>query len=93
VLPNSPIEDGIRALRMAFRGLYIDRRCERLIECLKRYRRTIPKSTGEPSKPLHDEFSHGSDAARYMALAAPQMDAINNGEGLKLPPLKYQWTP
>lgn len=92
VLPNSPVEDGIRALRMAFRQLYIDQHCTRLLECLKRYRRAIPKSTGEPNKPLHDEFSHGADAARYMALAAPQMDAANNGEGLKLPPLKYpEW--
>lgn len=61
------------------------------MECLKRYRRTIPKNTGEPSKPLHDEFSHGADAARYMALAAPQMDAVNSGQGLKLPPLNYTW--
>jgi phage terminase large subunit len=92
VLPNSPIEDGIRAARMAFRGLYIDRRCERLIECLKRYRRTLPNSTGEPGAPLHDEFSHGADAYRYTALAAPQMENFNGTmQGMKLPPLKYQW--
>jgi phage terminase large subunit len=92
VLPNSPIEDGIRAARMAFRGLYIDRRCERLIECLKRYRRTLPNSTGEPGAPLHDEFSHGADAYRYTALAAPQMENFNGTmQGMKLPPLKYQF--
>jgi phage terminase large subunit len=92
VLPNSPIEDGIRAARMAFRALYIDRRCERLIECLKRYRRTLPNSTGEPGAPLHDEFSHGADAYRYTALAAPQMENFNSQmTGMKLPPLKYQW--
>ena len=92
VLPNSPVEDGIRAARMAFRGLYIDRRCERLIECLKRYRRTLPNSTGEPGAPLHDEFSHGSDAFRYTCLAAPQMENFNAGmTGMKLPPLKYAY--
>jgi phage terminase large subunit len=92
VLPNSPIEDGIRAARMAFRGMYIDRRCERLIECLKRYRRTVPNSTGEPGAPLHDEFSHGADAFRYTCLAAPQMENYNGAmTGMKLPPLKYQW--
>ena len=52
VLPNQPVEDGIRALRMAFKGLYIDRRCTRLLECLKRYRRVIPVTTGEPSSPV-----------------------------------------
>jgi phage terminase large subunit len=55
------------------------------VECLKRYCRIIPATTGEPSKPKHDQFSHGADAARYMAQAAPQIqDGMN---GLKLPPL------
>lgn len=88
VLPNQPVEQGIDALRMAFKSLYIDRHCERFIECLKRYRRVIPATTREPSKPVHDEYSHGADAARYMALAAPRTD--NNG-GLKLPKLDYGW--
>jgi phage terminase large subunit len=89
VLPNSPIDDGIRAARMAFKSLYINKsKCERLIECLKRYRRTTPSSTGEPGAPLHDQFSHGSDCYRYLALAAPQMTG-NDGQGLQLPPLKY----
>lgn len=91
-LPNSPIDDGIRAARMAFRSLYINKpKCERLIECLKRYRRTTPNSTGEPGAPLHDEFSHGSDAFRYLCLAAPDMTGMGVGEGLKLPALKYNW--
>ncbi len=90
ILPNQSVEDGIRTLRQTFPSLYIDRRCTRLLECLKRYRRTIPPSTQEPSKPLHDEFSHGADAMRYAALAAPQ---FGTGEGLKLPALKYAWKP
>lgn len=88
VLPNQKVEDGIEALRMAFRSLYIDQRCVRLIECLKRYRRVIPKTTGEPSLPMHDEFSHGADAARYMALAAPR---TSNEGGLQLPKLNWGW--
>lgn len=92
VLPNSPIDDGIRAARMAFRSLFINKgKCERLIECLKRYRRTTPNSTGEPGAPLHDEFSHGSDAFRYLCLAAPDMTGLGVGMGLQLPPLKYNW--
>ena len=92
VLPNQAVEDGIRALRMAFKSLYIDKKCVRLIECLKRYRRVIPATTGEPSKPCHDEFSHGADALRYTALAAPDMHGNRAADGgLKLPPLKFKY--
>ena len=86
VLPNQPVEEGIAALRVAFKSLYIDKGCERLVECLKRYRRIIPATTQEPSRPLHDQYSHGADAARYMALAIPRTGL---GEGLKLPRLDY----
>jgi phage terminase large subunit len=90
-LPNQPVEHGIQTLRNAFPQLYIDRKCQRLVECLRRYRRIIPSTTKHPSHPAHDEFSHGADAARYMALAAPYMDAVKNGEGLQLPKLDWKW--
>lgn len=92
VLPNQPVEDGIRTLRAQFPSLYIDKKCERLVDCLKRYARIIPKTTGEPSKPKHDEFSHGADAMRYTALAMPQMGGSAISEGLRLPPLKYAYS-
>ena len=44
-----------------------------MIECLKHYRRTISASTNEPGAPLHDEYSHGSDAFRYMAVSIDDM--------------------
>jgi phage terminase large subunit len=34
----------------------------RLLECLRRYSRMVPKTTNEPSQVKHDEFSHGADA-------------------------------
>lgn len=87
VLPNQPVADGIRAARMAFGQLSINKpKCERLVECLKRYRRAINGKTNEAGNPVHDEFSHGADAYRYTALAAPMMD---NQVGMKLPALKY----
>lgn len=90
VLPPQDVEQGIRAVRQAFPGLYIDRRAERLVECLKRYRRVIPRTTGEPSKPLHDEHSHACDALRYAILAAPQMDRSHpTGSALKLPQMTF----
>lgn len=93
VLPIKEVEEGIRELRMVFRQLYIDNRCVRLVECLKRYRRVIPPGTQEAAKPMHDEFSHGADAARYMAQCAPMTDTagMEMGVGLKLPALKWSW--
>lgn len=87
VLPNLPITEGIRAGRMAFEQAYINKEtCAPLLECLKRYRRSIPNTTGEPGAPVHDKYSHGADMWRYTALAAPMM---TNGQEMKLPPLKY----
>lgn len=74
VLPAESIEEGIKAARMMFPRVYIDEdKCERLLECLKRYRRAISQSTGEPGAPLHDEYSHGADMWRYAAMAVELM--------------------
>jgi phage terminase large subunit len=73
VLPPLSVEEGIKSARMIFPRTYIDsEKCARLIECLKRYRRTLSKG-GEPMAPLHDVFSHGADMFRYAALSANQM--------------------
>lgn len=67
--PSMTIEDGIRQARMIFPRLYIDRdKCDRLLQCFKRYKRNVPIKTGEPSAPVHDAWSHGADAFRYLAI-------------------------
>lgn len=74
IVPIQPVETGIKNARMAFGKLYVDKdKCARLIECLKRYRRSVPTTTGEAAGPLHDEYSHGADMFRYMALSANEM--------------------
>jgi phage terminase large subunit len=84
-VPNTDVEDGIRRARELFHRVYFNKtRAARLVECLKRYRRHVSQSTGEPGKPVHDEFSHGADAFRYMALCADEM--TNDGDAM--PPLK-----
>ena len=73
-VPRMDIEQGIRATRMVFSRCYFDKnKTGRLIECLKRYRRHINQQTNEPGQPLHDEYSHGADAFRYLALVADQL--------------------
>ena len=86
-VPKVPVEEGIKATRIAMRRTYFDRgKAGRLIECLKRYRRSVPTTTGEPAGPVHDEYSHGADAFRYMALVA---DKLTNDDGNLRGPIKY----
>ncbi len=74
LIPELSLEDGIRASRIVFPRVYFDKtKAKRLVECLKRYRRHISKTTNEPSAPLHDEYSHGADAIRYLCVAADHM--------------------
>ena len=75
VLAQTSVEEGIKAARMAFPRCYFDsNKTQRLLECLKRYRRDIHTKTGEPTAPLHDEFSHGADAFRYLGQAVERME-------------------
>lgn len=74
IVPKSDIETGIRLARMTFDRAYFDSvKAERLIECLKNYRRGINQVTQEPGAPLHDEYSHGADAWRYLCAVVDSM--------------------
>jgi phage terminase large subunit len=64
-------------------------RAARLVECLKRYRRQINTTTNEPGNPVHDEFSHGADAFRYLALNADAMTNETWGGAISYPRLSY----
>lgn len=84
VVPRMDVEGGIKAAKMVFPRCYFDQtHAARLVDCLKRYRRSIPVSTNEPATPVHDEYSHAADAFRYLALSA---DKMSNDEQK---PLKY----
>lgn len=83
ITPSMPVEDGIKAARMTFAQTYFDKaKSARLVECLKRYRRSVNQQTNEPGSPVHDEFSHGADVWRYLAIVAEQ---IGNDETKTLP--------
>lgn len=88
-LVEMSIENGIKATREVFPRVYFNKdKTTRLVECLKRYRRIVPRNTNEPRTPMHDEFSHGADAFRYMALAVDQM----KNEERSWQPIKYSNT-
>lgn len=88
ITPNIGLENGIKAARIAFGQSYFDKgKTGRLVECLKRYRRSVPQSTGEPGSPIHDEYSHGADVFRYLSIVADEMS--NEDEPLaRLPKFK-----
>jgi phage terminase large subunit len=85
IVPRADIESGIKLARMNFHRVYFDKSSVRLIECLKNYRRAINQATNEPGAPLHDEFSHGADAFRYLCTA---VDGMKN-EAWGGQPIKY----
>ncbi|OFV50051.1 PBSX family phage terminase large subunit [Oligella sp. HMSC09E12] len=89
IVPNMRIEEGISAAREVFPRVYIDKRAERLVDCLKNYRREINRRTNEPGAPRHDEYSHGADAFRYLALVADQMSNETWGGKLEYPEYNY----
>jgi phage terminase large subunit len=82
-VPNIGIEDGIKATRLMFPRVYMNAETTRpLLGALKRYKRNIPVTTGEPGSPTHDGASHGADNFRYIALCAEQMrnEGINTSQ-------------
>jgi phage terminase large subunit len=74
IVPDAGVEPGIKLARMAFARTWFEKtKAERLMECLKRYKRNVPTTTGEPGAPVHDQYSHGADAFRYLSIVADQM--------------------
>lgn len=74
IIPIQPVEPAIKHARRTFPNCYFDKtKTERLIQCLRRYKRAIPEKTGEPGAPVHDEYSHGADAFRYLSLVAADL--------------------
>jgi phage terminase large subunit len=70
VLERVPTIDSINAARTVFSNCYFDREnCADGLNCLRHYRYEVDPETGNFSKmPLHDRYSHGADAFRYIAL-------------------------
>lgn len=70
ITPKIKVADGINAARMIFPNTYFDQSaCADGLMCLRRYRYDIDKNNQYTRDPLHDEFSDGADAFRYMAVA------------------------
>jgi phage terminase large subunit len=70
VIERTPILDSINAARTTFRNCYFDREnCHDGLQCLRHYRYEVDPETGQFGRmPLHDQYSHGADAFRYIGL-------------------------
>ena len=70
ILGRVPVADSINAARTIFNKCYFDRQnTEEGLQCLRHYRYDVdPETKMFSAKPLHDEYSHGADAFRYIGL-------------------------
>jgi len=70
VIERTPIVDSINAARMMFNKCWFDRNnTHEGLQCLRHYRYDVDPDTKQFSqKPLHDTYSHGADAFRYIGL-------------------------
>lgn len=87
-VPDHEVEAGLRLCRLTFPRVWFNAKHEgvaTLIECLRRYRRHISRSTGAAGSPVHDDYSHGADAFRYLCQVA---DQLPNFQQVKLPDYK-----
>jgi phage terminase large subunit len=89
-VPQAHVNTGIDRAREVFPRVYFHKdRAARLIECLKRYRWNISQKTGEGVTPLHDQYSHGADAFRYLSLVADQLSNDEWGGSLNYKTMGY----
>ena len=85
ILDRVPVADSINAARTIFTKCYFDRtNTHQGLQCLRHYRYDVDAETGNFSrKPLHDNYSHGADAFRYIGLM------INNTVRVKKKQINY----
>lgn len=78
-VPNISIDEGIDAVRHLLRRAWFDEaKCISGVRALEGYRRQWNDSQGcWSSKPHHDQFSHGADSFRMMAVGLSRVEKIN----------------
>lgn len=78
ITPMLSVDEGIRAARSLFGLCVFDKDATSvLLECLKRYR-YAEKADGSFGNPVHDQYSHGADAFRYLAVNQEALTSTNN---------------
>lgn len=79
VVPKQSLLDGINAARIFFPNCYFDQeKCADGLNALRHYRYRIVDGAFS-NEPIHDQFSDGADAFRYMALASHHRSVDKRG--------------
>ena len=84
VLERVPTVDSINAARTIFPNCWFDREnTADGLNCLRHYRYEVDPDTGQFGKmPLHDRYSHGADAFRYIALMVKEPAKVKKKPGV-----------
>ena len=82
-----PVSDSINAARTVFPKCYFDREdCSEGLQCLRHYRYDVDPDTKMFSKsPVHDHYSHGADAFRYIGLVVNEPRKVKKQTTYQLP--------
>lgn len=74
IVPNLPVETGIKRARLALERCYFDRKhAGPLVSALRRYKRNLNTKSEEFQAPVHDAASHGADCFRYLSIIVERM--------------------
>ena len=78
IIERTPISDSINAARTIFSSCYFDKtHTVAGLDCLRHYRYDVDPDTKQFSKsPLHDQYSHGADAFRYIGLMIQEKKVV-----------------
>lgn len=78
IIGRVPIADSINAARTIFNQCYFDKNNTAAgLDCLRHYRYEIDPDTKAFSlKPVHDQYSHGADAFRYIGLMIQEKKVV-----------------
>jgi len=88
IIERTPIADSINAARTIFNSCYFDKtNTVAGLDCLRHYRYDVDPDTKQFSqKPVHDNYSHGADAFRYIGLMIQEKKVV------KRKPMNYDVT-
>lgn len=84
VVPNKPIAEGIQSVRSLLSQCSFDSvECKRGVQCIDFYRKKWNDSLKVYyDQPLHDQYSHGADAFRMLAVG---LNALGTGQSRLTP--------
>jgi phage terminase large subunit len=94
IVPNIGFANGLNSARNLFARIWVDEeKCADGLNCLRRYCWKVDPVTRVYSKePVHDDFSHGSDAWRMMGVALTEPQRAKEAQKRRLATHVSAWS-